>query len=39
MCKEKSVVDMTSEELKEWMDTLERSPEEIPCYYFSNPDP
>ena len=39
MCKEKSVVDMTSEELKEWMDTLESSPEEIPCYYFSNPDP
>lgn len=39
MCKEKSVVDMTPEELKEWMNTLESSPEEIPCYYFSNPDP
>ena len=39
MCNEKSVVDMTSEELEEWMDTLESSPEEIPCYYFSNPDP
>ena len=39
MCKEKSVMDMTSEELEEWMDTLESSPEEILCYYFSNPDP
>ena len=39
MSEDKSVMDMTSEELKEWMDTLESSPEEIPCYHFSNPDP
>lgn len=39
MSEEKNVVDMTSEELEEWMDTLESSPEEVPCYYFSNPDP
>lgn len=39
MSEEKNVVDMTSEELEEWMDSLESSPEEIPCYYFSNPDP
>ena len=39
MSEEKRVVDMTPEELEEWMDILESSPEEIPCYYFSNPDP
>ena len=39
MSEDKSVMDMTSEELKEWMDTFESSPEEIPCYHFSNPDP
>ena len=39
MSEERSVVDMTPEELEEWMDTLESSPEEIPCYYFFNPDP
>ena len=39
MSEEKSVIDMTPEELEEWMATLESSQEEIPCYYFSNPDP
>ena len=39
MSEEKSVVDMTQEELEEWMNNLESSSEEIPCYYFSNPDP
>ena len=39
MSEEKKVVDMTPEELEEWMDTLESSPEEIPCYYFANPNP
>lgn len=39
MNEEKIVVDMTPEELEEWMATLEGSSEEIPCYYYSNPDP
>ena len=37
MSEKKKVVDMTPEELEGWMNTLESSPEEIPCYYFSNP--
>ena len=39
MNEENKVVDMTPEELEEWMDTLESTPAEVPCYYFSNPDP
>lgn len=39
MSEKKKVVDMTPEELEGWMNTLESSLEEIPCFYFSNPDP
>jgi len=38
MGKPKKAIDMTQEELNEWLDTLEVE-DAIPGYYFSNPDP
>ena len=40
MNKQKKAIDMTPEDLEEWLSSL-TVPEndEIPCYYFSNPDP
>ena len=40
MSEQKKAIDMTPEELKEWLSSLTvPEDDEIPCYYFSNPDP
>lgn len=40
MSEQKKAIDMTPEELKEWLRSLTvPEDDEIPCYYFSNPDP
>lgn len=38
MSEPRKAIDMTPEELEQWLDTLEVE-DAIPCYYFSNPDP
>ena len=38
MCEPKKAIDMTPEELEQWLDTLEIE-DTIPGFYFSNPDP
>ena len=38
MNEQKKTIDMTPEELEQWLDTLEIE-DTIPEYYFSNPDP
>lgn len=38
MTDKKLAIDMTPEELEQWLDTLEIE-DTIPGYYFSNPDP
>ena len=40
MSEQKKVIDMTPEELKQWLSSLTVSEDnDIPCYYFSNHDP
>ena len=39
MNEKKLAIDMTPEELDQWIDSLETEDEGIPEYYFSNPDP
>ena len=39
MSEKKLAIDMTPEELDQWIDSLEIEDEGIPEYYFSNPDP
>ena len=40
MSEQKKAIDMTPEELKQWLSSLTvPEDDEIPCYYFSNPDP
>lgn len=39
MNEKKLAIDMTPEELDQWIDSLEIKDESIPEYYFSNPDP
>ena len=39
MNEKKLAIDMTPEELDQWIDSLEIEVEGIPEYYFSNPDP
>ena len=38
MNEQKKAIDMTPEELEQWLDTLETE-DTVPEYYFSNPDP
>lgn len=38
MNEQKKAIDMTSEELEQWLDTLETE-DTPPEYYFTNPDP
>ena len=38
MSKKKLAIDMTPEELEQWLETLEIE-DTVPSYYFSNPDP
>lgn len=38
MNEQKKAIDMTPEELEQWLDTLEEE-DTIPEYYFTNPDP
>ena len=38
MSETKKAIDMTPEELEQWLDTLEIE-DTIPGFYFSNPDP
>ena len=35
----KLAIDMTPEELEQWLDSLETEDDSIPEFYFSNPDP
>ena len=40
MSEQKKAIDMTPEELKQWLSSLTvPEDDEIPCYHFSNPDP
>ena len=39
MNEKKLAIDMTPEELDQWIDSLEIEVEGIPEYYLSNPDP
>ena len=39
MNEKKLAIDMTPEELDQWINSLEIEDEGIPEYYFSNPDP
>ena len=39
MNKKKLAIDMTPEELDQWIDSLETEDDSIPEFYFSNPDP
>ena len=39
MKEKKLAIDMTPEERDQWIDSLEIEDEDIPEYYFSNPDP
>ena len=38
MSEQKKAIDMTPEELKEWISSLEYT-DDIPAYHFSDPDP
>ncbi len=40
MNEQKKAIDMTPEELKQWLSSLPAPDEDdVPCYYFSDPDP
>ena len=39
MSDKKLAIDMTPEELEQWLDSLETEDDSIPEYHFSNPDP
>ena len=40
MSEQKKAIDMTPEELKQWLKSLTvPEDDDVPCYYFSNPDP
>lgn len=39
MSDKKLAIDMTPEELEQWLDSLETEDDSIPEFHFSNPDP